>query len=161
MARWTAALAVFTALLVVAPPARSQEAPAASEKRLEFKFRDAAVDKVLDYVCKQMGWTQVSSPNVKLEGTVTAYNESLVPESQVVDFLNAALQKAKLQVVLLERTLKVVTEEEAKKGAYNISVGDDPSKIPINEAIWTWVFPLRNLNVDEVEKKLAEIVKGD
>ncbi len=160
MARWTASLAVLATLLLLAPPARSQETPA-GEKRLDFKFRDAAPDKVLEYVANQMGWTLAYSPSVKIEGTVTAYNESLVPEGKVVDFLNTALQKAKLQVVLLERTLKVVTEEEAKKGAYNISVGDDPSKIPINEAIWTWVFPLRNLNVDEVEKKLAEVVKGD
>ncbi|HZN63313.1 MAG TPA: secretin N-terminal domain-containing protein, partial [Planctomycetota bacterium] len=161
MVRWTTVLALCSALLVFAPPARSQETPAAPEKRLDFKFRDASVERVLEYVCKQMGWTMVKSPSAKLEGTVTAYNESLVPEGQVVDFLNTSLQNAKLQVILLERTLKVVTEEEAKKGAYNISVGDDPTKIPINEAIWTWVFPLRNLNVDEVEKKLAEVVKGD
>jgi general secretion pathway protein D len=160
MHRSTAALAVFAALLVLAPPARTQEAPAA-EKRLDFKFRDAAVDKVLDYVAQQMGWTWTKSPNVKIEGTITAYNESSVPESKVVDFLNTALQSAKLQVILLERTLKVVTEEEAKRGAYNISVAEDPTKIPVNEAIWTWIFPLRNLNVDEVEKKLAEVIKGD
>jgi type II secretion system protein D len=157
MHRWTAAIAVALALTV---PVSAQDA-APAEKRLEFKFRDAAVDKVLDYVCKQMGWTQAASPNAKLEGTITAYNESTVPESQVIDFLNTALQKSKLQVILLEKTLKIVTEDEAKKGAYNISVGDDPTKIPINETIWTWIFPLRNLNVDEVEKKLADVVKGD
>ena len=160
MQRWTAALAVSIAVLAVAPLSRAQETPAA-EKRLEFKFRDAAVERVLEYVCNQMRWTLVKSPTAKYEGTVTAYNESLVPESKVVDFLNTALQSVKLQVILNEGTLKVVTEEEAKKGTFNISVGDDPTKIPTNETVWTWVFPLRNLNVDEVEKKLAEIVKGD
>ena len=163
MHRWTAVAVAVSIVLAPALTARSQEAPAA-EKRLDFKFRDASANKVLEYVTRQMGWTLAASPSVnldKIEGTITAYNEAQVPESQVVDFLNTALQKAKLQVVLLERTLKVVTEEEAKKGAYNISVGDDPTKIPINEAIWTWVFPLRNLNVDEVEKKLSDVVKGD
>jgi len=160
MHRWTAVAVAVSIVLAPALTARSQEAPAA-EKRLDFKFRDAAVDKVLDYVAQQMGWTWTKSPSVKIEGTITAFNESSVPESKVVDFLNAALQSAKLQVILLERTLKVVTEEEAKKGAYNISVGDDPAKIPINEAYWTWVFPLRNLNVDEVEKKLSDVVKAD
>ncbi|HKS16347.1 MAG TPA: secretin N-terminal domain-containing protein [Planctomycetota bacterium] len=161
MVRWSTAVALFAALVVLAPPARTQETPAAAEKRLDFKFRDASVERVLEYVCKQMGWTLAASPSAKFEGTVTAYNESLVPEGKVVDFLNTALQKAKLQVILLEGTLKVVTEDEAKKGTYNISVVDDPAKIPTNEAIWTWIFPLRNLNVDEVEKKLAEVVKGD
>src|SRR5688572_33388831 len=117
MARWTASLAVFSALLVLAPPARTQEA--AAEKRLEFKFRDAGVEKVLEYVCNQMKWTLVKSPSAKMEGTITAYNESLVPESKVVDFLNTALQSAKLQVILQDATLKVVTEEEAKKGTFN------------------------------------------
>src|SRR5262245_4895892 len=159
MLRWTIALAAAVALLGTAPPARAQES--APEKRLDFKFRDAAVDKVLEYVAKQMGWTLAYSPSAKIEGTITAYNESAVPEGQVVDFLNTALQKAKLQVVLLERTLKVVTEEEAKKGTLNINVGDDPTKVPNNEAYWTWIFPLRNLNVDEIEKKLGEVVKAD
>ena len=142
MSRWTAAVVAVAAFLVVAPPARTQEA--AGEKRLDFKFREADVEKVLDYVCQQMGWSWTKSPSVKIEGKITAYNESSVPESKVVDFLNAALQGAKLQVVLLERTLKVVTEEEAKRGAYNISVADDPTKIPVNEVIWTWIVPLRN-----------------
>src|SRR5262245_11668120 len=161
MHRWTAAVAVAVAILAAASIGAAQETP--QEKRLDFKFRDAAVDKVLEYVTKQMGWTLTTSPNVKLEGsgTITAYNESLVPEGQVVDFLNTALQKAKFQVILLERTLKVVTEDEAKKGAYNISVTDDPTKIPTNETLWTWVFPLRNLNVDEVEKKLSDVIKSD
>lgn len=161
MHRWTAAVAVFGAFLVLAPPARPQDPQAPAEKRLDFKFRDASVEHVLDYVRKQMGWTLITSPSAKLEGTVTAYSDSPVSESRVIDFLNTALQKAKLQVFLYEGILKVVTEEEAKKGTFNISVGDDPSKIPINETVWTWVFPLRNLNVDEVEKKLAEVVKGD
>jgi general secretion pathway protein D len=161
MKRWTSAVAVLSVVLALAPPARPQDAPAAQEKRLEFKFRDASPDKVLEYVCKQMGWVLAYSPSVKVEGTVTAYNESLVPEAKVIDFLNTALQKAKLQVYFFEGTLKVVTEEEAKKGTFNINVGDDPTKVPINETFWTWIFPLRNLNVDEVEKKLADVVKSD
>jgi general secretion pathway protein D len=155
MPRW---IAVSLAVLVLAAPARTQDAP---EKRLEFKFRDASVESVLDYVRKQMGWTLVTSPGAKLEGTVTAYSETPVSAGKVVDFLNTALQKAKLQVYLQDTFLKVVTEDEAKKGTYNINVGDDPTTIPMNETVWTWVFPLRNLNVDEVEKKLNDVVKGD
>src|SRR5687767_6143018 len=113
MVRWTAAVAVFAALLVVAPSARSQDA---AEKKLEFKFKDASPDKVLEYVAKQMDWILAYGPGVKTEGTVTAYSDTLIPESKVVDFLNTALQKAKLQVTVFERTLKVVTEEDAKKG---------------------------------------------
>jgi general secretion pathway protein D len=161
MKRWTAAGLALAAFLTIGLPAWTQDPPAAAEKRLEFKFRDAAVDKVLEYVCKQMGWVLAYSPSVKLEGTISAYNESLVPEGKVIDFLNTSLQKAKLQVILFEGTLKVVTEEEAKKGIFNINVGEDPSKIPINETFWTWVFPLRNVNVDEIEKKLADVVKSD
>jgi type II secretory pathway component GspD/PulD (secretin) len=115
MVRRTPVVALFASLVVFAPSARTQETPAAPEKRLDFKFRDASVERVLEYVCKQMGWTLATSPSAKLEGTVTAYNESLVPEGKVVDFLNTALQKAKLQVILFEGTLKVVTEDEAKK----------------------------------------------
>src|SRR5687767_14367415 len=101
MARLTALLAV--AVLVGSPSARAQEAP--QEKRLDFKFRDASHDRVLEYVANQMGWTLAYSKDakvVKVDGAVTAYNESLVPESKVVDFLNTALAKTKLQVFLYE-----------------------------------------------------------
>ena len=160
MARLTALLAAL--VFVGSPFARAQDA--AQEKRLDFKFRDASHEKVLEYVANQMDWTLAYSKDakdVKVEGSITAYNESSVPGDKVVDFLNTVLQKSKLQVFLYERVLKVVTEEEAKKGTFNINVGDDPTKVPVNETTWTWVFPLRNLNVDEVEKKLGDVVKSD
>ncbi|HEY3226498.1 MAG TPA: secretin N-terminal domain-containing protein [Planctomycetota bacterium] len=160
MHRWTAAGTLLAAFLLVGLPGWTQDQPA-GEKRLEFKFRDASVDKVLEYVCKQMGWTLTYSDKAKAEGTITAYNESLVPESKVVDFLNTALQKSKVQVFQFEGVLKVVTEEEAKKGKYNIDFGDDPTKIPINDTVRTWIYPLRNVNIDEIEKKLKEIVEED
>ncbi|HTF56535.1 MAG TPA: secretin N-terminal domain-containing protein [Planctomycetota bacterium] len=160
MHRWTAAGTLLAAFLMVGLPGWAQDPPA-GEKRLDFKFRDASVDKVLEYVCRQMKWTLTYSEKAKPEGTITAYNESLVPEGKVVDFLNTALQKSKVQVFLFEEVLKVVTEEEAKKGKYNIDFGDDPTKIPINDTMRTWIYPLRNVNIDEIEKKLKEMIEED
>ena len=113
MVRWTAAGTLIAAFLLVGLPGWTQD-QAAGDKKLEFKFRDASVDKVLEYVCKQMGWVLTYSEKAKAEGTITAYNDSPVPEGKVVDFLNTSLQKAKVQVYLYEGVLKVLTEEEAK-----------------------------------------------
>lgn len=147
------------ALGLLGAPASAQEA-AKPERMLKFAFKAASVDAVLQYVAKEMGWTLVygvAKPDVQ----VTAWSDAEVPESRIQDFLNSALSRARVQVLVLGGVLKVVSEEDAKKGTFNIDYGDDPAKVPITDTVRTWIMPLRNANVVDVNKELGEILKSD
>ncbi len=146
-----AALAVFAGI------ASPQDKPK-DEKKLVFNFKDTSAEVVLQYVCKELNWTLVYGEKAKPEGTVTAWSDSAIPESKVIDFLNTALAKSKVQVVLLAGVLKVITEEDARKGTYNIFYGCDPAEITPNDTMRTQIIPLKNMNVVDISKELKTIL---
>lgn len=158
MRRTVLGLMVAVALLAGAPSGRAQEQPV-PERKLVFNFREASVDAVLQFVCRQLNWTLVYS--AKPEGTITAFSDSEIVEGKVVDFLNTALAKTRCQVFQYGGVLKVVSEEEARKGTFNIEYGDDPAKIPINDTVRTWIIPLKNANVADVNKELKDVLTSE
>ncbi len=147
------------AAMALALSAYGQDPPR-QEIELTFNFKDAQVDAVLQYVAKQAGLTLVYGTS-KPDAAITAWSDSKIPMSRVQDFLNTALVKAKVQVYLFSGVLKVVSEEDAKKGTFNIDVGDDPNKVPVNDTIRTWILPLKNANVVDVKKELDSILNSD
>jgi general secretion pathway protein D len=140
-----------------------QDPPAQPERKLTFNFRDASPDAVLQFVCRELKWTLVyaTTGNKPPDGTITAWSDSQIGETKVVDFLNTALVKAKVQVFQYGGVLKVIGEDDAKKGTFNIDVGEDPTKVPINDTIRTWVLPLKNANVVDVKKELGNILDSE
>ncbi len=159
MIRNLTAVLVFGLLLAGAPAAPAQDAPPPPERKLVFNFREASVDAVLQYVCRQLDWTLVYG--TKPEGTITAFSDSEISETRVVDFLNTALAKTKTQAFQFGGVLKVVTEEEAKKGTFNIDYGNDPAKVPINDTIRTWIIPCKNATVADIQKELKDLLTSD
>src|SRR3990172_5160613 len=100
-------MAGFLLAAALALPAGAQEKPPGQEKKLVFNFKEASVDAVLQYVCRELNWTLVYG--AKPEGTVSAFSDSEIPEGRVLDFLNTALVKAKVQVFQFGGVLKVVS----------------------------------------------------
>ncbi|MBI4566000.1 MAG: hypothetical protein HY716_15040 [Planctomycetes bacterium] len=160
MSRRLFAVLALLALSAVTSPGWTQDSPA-QEKKLVFNFKDASIDAVLQYVCREMGWTLVYG--TKAEGTITAFSDSEIPESKIVDFLNSALVKAKpkVQVFQFGGVLKLVSEDEAKRGTFNIHLGSDPEQVPINDTIRTWIIPLKNASVADINRELKDVLSAD
>ena len=152
MKRLTLSLLALAFLAGVAFPQDKEDKP------LVFNFKDASPEAVLQYVCREYKWTLVYGEGAKPEGVITAWNESPVPAKMVIEFLNTALAKSKVQLFLFKPVLKVVTEAEAKKGTYNIFYGCDPAEILPSDTMRTQIIPLKNINVVDVSKELKAIL---
>ncbi len=145
---------VAAALILVA----FVQEPPREEKKLVIRTKDVSPDALLQYVCRECGWTLIYSEKARPEGTITLSNDGPVAEGKIVDFLNTALVKSKVQVILVDRVLKVVTEDEAKKSGPSIFVGSDPLEIPPDDTIRTQVIPLKHVNVVDLAKELKVIL---
>ncbi len=157
---------VALALAVLTMPVWAQDKPAAEEKKLTFKMKDASVDAVLQYVSSVTGWIFVQEKATS--GTISAVSDTDVPLSKVLDFLNSALRPHG-RVILnpyspaqptAGQTLKVLDVSDAMKRGFEIYVGSEVESIPLTDQVRTQIVPLKAVNVIDVQKELGELLRS-
>jgi type II secretory pathway component GspD/PulD (secretin) len=155
---------LFVALPLLAAAAWGQDA--SGDRKLDFRFRDASVDAVLQYMSGATGWVFVQEK--KLTSTVTAVSEASVPLSKCLEFLNSVL-RSKGAVILNPfapklpppgTILKVVDAEVARRRSIEIYVGSDPDEVPISDEMRTQIVPLKAINVVDVQKELGDTLRA-
>jgi general secretion pathway protein D len=126
-------------------------------KPVEFKFRNADIDSVLQYLSRQTGFLFVNDAGV--EGTIDAVSEAPVPRERLIDFVNAVLQPKGAALLRGDGSvIKIVTLEEYKRRHVEIHQGTDPSKVAGGDRIVTQIVPLKNLNILEFDAGLKTLV---
>jgi general secretion pathway protein D len=157
---------VALTLAVLTMPVWAQDKPAAEEKKLTFKMKDASVDAVLQYVSSVTGWIFVQEKATS--GTISAVSDTDVPLSKVLDFLNSALRPHG-RVILnpyspaqptAGQTLKVLDVSDAMKRGFEIYVGSEVESIPLTDQVRTQIVPLKAVNVIDVQKELGELLRS-
>ncbi|HXX95341.1 MAG TPA: secretin N-terminal domain-containing protein [Planctomycetota bacterium] len=161
---------LLAGLVALAPPVRGQEKPgsapaAAEDKKLTFKFREASVDAVLQYVSSMTGWIFVQEK--RIPGTIDAVSDTDVPVSKCLEFLNAALRRHEAAILnpyspalpKPGQVLKVQDTVAARTRVVEIYTGANPDEIPITDQVRTQIIPLKSVNVVDVMTELGEVLR--
>jgi general secretion pathway protein D len=126
-------------------------------KRMEFKFRQAQIDSVLQYVSRATGLVFVNE--AQFQGAVDAVGDSAVSPAAAVDFLNTILRPKGVAAIKVNDTVvKIVTLDEAKRRHIEIHQGVDPSKVPGGDRIITQIVPLKTLSAGDFDAGLRGLV---
>lgn len=146
----------------VAPPVAPPQDPppiAPGQEKVEFKFKDVPIDVVLQYVSRVTGLVIVNEDRVS--GKVDAYSETALTQDQILVFLDSILSTKGFASVRVDRTVKIVTLDKAKK------IQDQPYKkradepmSPTDKVVMV-VMPLKNLNVAQVKKELEPLFPSE
>ncbi len=148
------------------PPTRTEkpaEAPPETlvekttpEKPLRLNFRGASLEMVLNYLSEAAGFIIVL--DTELKGKVDVWSNQPVSQEEALTILNAALSKNGYAAIRNERTLTIVTKEEAKKRDLPVKTGGNPQDIPRNEEMVTQIIPVRFVNATQLTKDLQPLM---
>ena len=126
------------------------------ENGLRMNFRGVSLETVLKYLSEAAGFIIVMDTEVK--GKVDVWSNQPVSKDEAVALLNTMLNKNGYAAIRNDRTLTIVSYDDAKKKNIPVKSGSDPDEIPKNEEIVTQIIPVRTLNVEELAKDLAPII---
>ena len=136
---------------VNAPAAEPKEVPT-----LRLNFRGVPLELVLNYLSDAAGFTIILDTPVK--GTVDVWNNQPLTKAQAVEVLNSALNKNGYAAIQNERTLTIVTKEEAKKRNTPVKQGSDPEDIPKNDEIVTQIMPVSHISAAQLIRDLQPLI---
>jgi general secretion pathway protein D len=123
---------------------------------VRLNFRDAPLDTVLDYLAEAVGFTIVREVNPR--GTLTAWSGQPVSISEALDLLDAALLRNGYAAIRQDRTLTVVSRDEAKTRQIPVRLGSDPQSIPATGEVVTQIIPVGFSEVGPLVKNLQNVV---
>lgn len=131
--------------------------PASPDGRnLFLNFRGAPMETVLNYLSEAAGFTIVIEAEVR--GKVDAWSNQPMNKDEAVDFLNSVLAKNGYAAIRSDRTLTIVTREEAKKRDLPVKSGSNPDEIPKNEEMVTQILQVRYANAVQLTKDLLPLL---
>ncbi|GEM_PF-3077160 len=152
------------ALLAGGNPARAQEAPPPKPAgKIAFKFDNARLTSVMEYLSHQTGWTFLvdTKGNARSKAQqvrITSVTAEPVERDRAVDLLNHALADHGLHAVRIRDTVIVMTAEEAKKRSFEIYVGADPDDVAFGDNMITQIIPIQYTAADEMRKELEDLL---
>jgi general secretion pathway protein D len=134
--------------------------PPTPKKPLEgpivLNFKDASLRAVLEYLSEAAGLVVVQEGT--LEGRVTVMSLQPLSVDEAVSLLNTILKEKGYAAIRTGRTLKVMTLDQAKKGALPVRSGLDPEKIEVSDQLVTHVIPIQFADAVQLKRDLATLV---
>jgi len=156
----TVAPAVPTPPTTTTPEQTLPPTPPTPKKPLEgpivLNFKDASLRAVLEYLSEAAGLVVVQEGT--LEGRVTVMSLQPLSVDEAVSLLNTILKEKGYAAIRTGRTLKVVTLDQAKKGALPVRSGLDPEKIEVSDQLVTHVIPIQFADAVQLKRDLATLV---
>ncbi len=123
---------------------------------LLLNFRNAPLEKVLDYMSDAAGFTIVLDTPVR--GRVDVWSAKPLGRDEAVDLLDSVLRKNGYAAVRNGRTLTIVKSDDVKTKAVPVILESDPNKIPKNDQVATYILPVRFVEVGQLLKDLQPLV---
>ncbi|MHC4606607.1 MAG: secretin N-terminal domain-containing protein, partial [Planctomycetota bacterium] len=127
------------------------------DKKIQFKFKEASLDAVIEYLSEVTPWTFYKAKNTSKK--ITAYSDTEVPLENVLDFLDTALKPAGLASMKVKNVVIVDDEDDIRDKTLEIRVGSEPDEIEISDKVVVQIIPLANVSVKDIEKELGSILK--
>lgn len=128
----------------------------ATEEGLRLNFRGVPLDVVLEYLSKEVGFVIIRE--VEVEGTVDVMSYQPLDESEIVDLLNAILNRKGYAAIRTGRMLTIVSREEASKRDIPVRSGSDPNLIPKSDEMITQIIPIRYANATALVSNLESLI---
>ena len=125
-------------------------------RNLFLNFRGAPMETVLNYLSEVAGFTIIIEAEVR--GKVDAWSNQPLNKDEAVDFLNSVLAKNGYAAIRNDRTLTIVTREEAKKRNLPVKTGSNPDEIPKNEEMVTQILQVHYANAVQLTKDLLPLL---
>jgi general secretion pathway protein D len=123
---------------------------------LRLNFRNAPLEKVLNYMSEAAGFVIVLE--ARPTGKVDIMSDTPVTREEAVNLLNQALKKNGYAAIRNGRTLTIVPKDEAKIHDIPVYIGADPAAIPRTDEIVTQIIPVRFVEVAQLVKDLQPLV---
>lgn len=123
---------------------------------LRLNFRDAPLEAVLDYMSKAAGFVVIMETSI--DERVTVWSHQPVSRDEAVDLLNTILASKGYTAIRNERTLTIVSRDEARQRNLPVIQGGDPEQIPNNDEMVTQIIPVKYANVQQLIQNLDPLL---
>ncbi len=137
-------------------PAPSPATTATPGDGLRLNFRGVPLDMVLNYLSEAAGFIIVLEAPV--QGTVDVWSNQALTKEEAVDLLNTILYQKGYAAIRNDRTLTIVSRDEAKKRQIPVQSGGDPEEIPRSDEMITQIIPVRYANAMQMTKDLQPLL---
>ncbi len=138
-----------------APPAFAKAA-SETDKVLRLNFRGVPLEQVLDYFGEAAGF--VITPKVEIGGRVTVWSSDPLTRDEAVTVLNSALARNGLGAIRSERTLSIVSLDEARRRNTHVRRGDNPDDIPPTDDLVTQIIPVKFISAQQLLANLEPLL---
>ena len=122
---------------------------------LNMDFVNAPLSQVLSYLSDAAGFIVVVQTRVS--GSVTIQG-SHITRDEAVNLLNSQLNLNNLAAIRNDRTLTIVSKSDARTANIPVKIGSNPTNIPSNDEIATWIIPIRFVDSRQLVSDLSLFV---
>jgi type II secretory pathway component GspD/PulD (secretin) len=122
---------------------------------LNLNFNHAPLEMILSYLSDAAGFIIVQ--DTRVNGTVTVVGQHLT-QDEAVDLLNTELNRNNYAAIRNGRTLTIVDKNDAKTRNIPVKTGNNPTNMPNNDEIATWVIPIRFVEARQLVSDLSSFV---
>ncbi len=127
-----------------------------NQNDLTMNFVNAPLDQVLAYLSDAAGFIIVQQTRVS--GYVTVQGTHITKE-EAVNLLNSRVEPEQLRRhPRRDRTLTIMAKSDAQTGSIPVMMGNDPTNIPNNDEIATWIIPIRFVEARQLVSDLSLFV---
>lgn len=133
----------------------TNDIPVTVTNALRMNFHNAPLKTVLDYISARMGFAVNAQTDI--HGAATLISEQPIGANEVIDLLSGALAKNGYSVSQKGNVLTISTAEDAK-GTGPVLTATDPSQVPLNDEIATYILPVHSLNPTQLIKDLDQLI---
>ncbi len=129
---------------------------ATDDQGLRFNFRGVPLDTVLDYLAQAAGFIIIREATV--EGRVDVVSHQPLSREEAVALLNTVLNKKGYAAIRNERTLTIVTLEEARKRDIPVQMGRNPEQVAKGDEMITQIIPVGHANATQLIKNIEMLL---
>lgn len=138
-------------------PAETPATMEAGVGGLRLDFKDAPLDRVLDYLSEAAGFVVIKEVNIR--GTVSVVSHQPMTRAEAVDLLNSVLRKNGCAAIANDRFLTVVDLAGINTRSIPVKLWNgDPDSIPRVDTVVTMVLPVRFVAVNEMLQNIIPLV---
>ena len=147
--------AVCVSSLLLSAAARSAQTNGATPNDLNMNFVNARLEQVLSYMSDAAGFIVVQQTRVN--GNVTIQG-SHITKDEAVDMLNTELNQNNYAAIRDGNILTIMNKSDARTGRIPVMMGNNPTNIPNNDEIATWIIPIQFVEARELLSDVALFV---
>ena len=127
-----------------------------NQNDLTLSYNRAPLEMVLSYLSDAAGLIVVME--VQPRNAYITVKGSHLTKLEAIDLLNAELNRNNYAAVRNERTLTIMTKDEARQRMIPVKTGNDWQKIPNNAEIATWIIPIQFVDAGQLVTELQSFV---